>query len=941
MYGLPKMKKSKIIIFLFIIVIPLLFLFSQKYFLPLDVLNNIPAFSENGWVRPQNSLLADPIYQFEPWRHFAKQELLSGRFPLWNDNNGNGAPFFANPQTAVLYPLNFLYYILPLAISSISIPFLKILFFSFFSFLYFRQINLSKNIAFAGALICSVFSFMLLWVLWPHTNVFIFLPVILYATEKISTSPKRRYRFETVLIGVYAFSIFGGHPETLFEIIITHLVYSLLRRFNISTYVILFRAIFFGFLIGAVQLIPSIEYILNSSALHTRMLVIKEALPIKSIIFNIFPFILGGPQLAYYKPMSQLVNFQEATGGYVGLLLTIIACWGIRLFRQVNFVKIWTVIAILSLALSYQFIPWIQSRLPIFQLNANQRFVGILGFSIVTIALFAISDRKKIILSGIVGRNIKVALAFVGFFVSLFTIYAMLFPDVLKIHPFAPFIFWHVFIILVSTLIGTYIFFFLNSKIKIYALTFLIGAQIVPVVFTYNSVASKTNYYPDISIIKLLKKNAPGKIIEVGNPSLPANINLMYDVQHIVNNDAIEIFFYKKEFDSLFPKKNLWGNPDTIGYSSVSRLGVDYILSDYDIRLFHAQAKKPDIGNLIVLDKKNPIRVDLPGNEIPRQIRFLPATRNRPNDCSITFSLFDKKKSEKLWASTINCADFRNFMFYTIPVEYSDAGINVSPYLIISSDKNINQTISMVATEDKKPYVDFLYHGKKDSSLFKLLGKTKYVYLWKVLGISQTNYSGRITQMKSSSTEDVYEIESDSNQELLIKKTYYPGWKASVDGLPTKIMPNGPFIFIMVPKGKHIVRMYYSPATFYFGAFISFISIGFIALRFIREEVIHGSFKKVIKFQDAFVRKAKKVSQGEHVLIFFISTVVSISSYIFLYRALNVHFKLPENLHVINWISVNNYPKQQDAIIFFTGSISVVLVSSVVWGVWIWIRRRK
>lgn len=934
------MKQIKVAIILFIIVIPLLFFLLQRYFLPLDVLNNIPAFSENGWVRPHNSLLADPIYQFEPWRHFVKQELLSGHFPLWNSNNGGGAPFFANPQTAVLYPLNFLYYIFPPTISLILIPLLKILFFSCFSFLYFRQLNISKGISIVGALICSVFSFVLLWILWPHTNVFIFFPLILYATEKIATSLGKKRRFEALMIASYAFSIFGGHPETLFEITVVHLIYSLLRKFSVPTYAILLRSIFLGFLVGSIQLIPSIEYILNSSALHARMSAVNEALPIKAIIFNIFPFILGGPQLGYYRPMSQLVNFQEAAGGYVGLLLTLLACWGIRSFRQPGFIKIWAIIMAISFLLSYQFIPWIQSRLPIFQLNANQRFVGILGFSVITLALFTIGNKGKVLLSKIVSRNAKIVFVVSGMFIGLFTVYVTLFSNLLEVHPFAPFIFWHVFVILTSTLIGVCIFFFLNSKIKIYLLAFLIGIQILPVVLTYNSIASRVNYYPDIPIIKLLKKNAPGKIIEVGNPNLPANVNLVYGIQHVMNNDAIEVFSYKKEFDSLFPEKNLWGNPDAIKYSSADRLGINYVLSDYDIRLSHSQIRKPNINNLIVLDDKNLIRVNLPRNEIPRQIRFLPATRNRLNGCNMTFSIFDGKTSGKLWASKVSCKNFRNFMFYTIPVEYRDSGFHISPYLIIASDKSRDQAISMATTEDNKPYVDFLYDEKNDSSSFRLLGKTKYVYLWKALGIAQANFNGYINQLKSSDTQSVYEIEGGSNQELLIKKTYYPGWKASVDGLPVKIQPNGPFISVMVPKGRHIVRIYYSPLMFYLGALISLISVGFIGLRLIGEEVTRAPFKKIIKFQDVFVRKAEKISQGEHALIFFISAIASIASYIFLYRVLNIQFRLPENLRVINWVSVNNYPKQQDAIIFFTGTILVLFLSPIMWGIWIWIRKK-
>ena len=50
--------------------------------------------------------------QFVPWRFYAWKILSSGHLPLWNDLNGMGAPLFANYQSALLYPPNWLLFIL-------------------------------------------------------------------------------------------------------------------------------------------------------------------------------------------------------------------------------------------------------------------------------------------------------------------------------------------------------------------------------------------------------------------------------------------------------------------------------------------------------------------------------------------------------------------------------------------------------------------------------------------------------------------------------------------------------------------------------------------------------------------------------------------------------------------------------------------------------------
>ncbi len=49
-----------------------------------------------------------PLLQFVPWHRFALDVLREGAFPLWNPLLGMGAPLLANHQSALLYPPNWL-----------------------------------------------------------------------------------------------------------------------------------------------------------------------------------------------------------------------------------------------------------------------------------------------------------------------------------------------------------------------------------------------------------------------------------------------------------------------------------------------------------------------------------------------------------------------------------------------------------------------------------------------------------------------------------------------------------------------------------------------------------------------------------------------------------------------------------------------------------------
>src|SRR5262245_35758260 len=62
---------------------------------------------------PRQAEMSDLATQVYPWRAFLGENVRQGRLPLWNPRVLLGAPFVAEPQTAVFYPLNLLYWFLP------------------------------------------------------------------------------------------------------------------------------------------------------------------------------------------------------------------------------------------------------------------------------------------------------------------------------------------------------------------------------------------------------------------------------------------------------------------------------------------------------------------------------------------------------------------------------------------------------------------------------------------------------------------------------------------------------------------------------------------------------------------------------------------------------------------------------------------------------------
>ena len=55
----------------------------------------------------------DTMTYMYPYRYFAAEALAEGRIPLWNPDIYYGAPFLANLQSAVFYPLHLLFLLRP------------------------------------------------------------------------------------------------------------------------------------------------------------------------------------------------------------------------------------------------------------------------------------------------------------------------------------------------------------------------------------------------------------------------------------------------------------------------------------------------------------------------------------------------------------------------------------------------------------------------------------------------------------------------------------------------------------------------------------------------------------------------------------------------------------------------------------------------------------
>jgi uncharacterized membrane protein YfhO len=78
---------------------------------------------------------------------------------------------------------------------------------------------------------------------------------------------------------------------------------------------------------------------------------------------------------------------------------------------------------------------------------------------------------------------------------------------------------------------------------------------------------------------------------------------------------------------------------------------------------------------------------------------------------------------------------------------------------------------------------------------------------------------------------------------LVISNSFYPGWRAYLDGRPVKIYPTD-YLYhgLLVPAGKHHVQLHFHPRSVQIGRIISSVSVFILALLLI-SYVFYYAFK--------------------------------------------------------------------------------------------------
>ncbi|MEE9543273.1 MAG: hypothetical protein V3V95_05775, partial [Thermodesulfobacteriota bacterium] len=189
---------------------------------PADSIYSIPPWNlsaPEGYTGPSNHLLFDNVFLFYPFFSIVADILRSGELPLWNPYFSCGWPLAAN-SIGFFFPINFLFYILPLWYAFGLVSFIKLFLAGVFTYLFLTGLRLRPFAAFIGAVSFIFSGFMVAWMGHPHTNIALLLPVMLFLIDRLFKLEGRASLTGAVLFAIaVACAFLGGHYETTFHLL--------------------------------------------------------------------------------------------------------------------------------------------------------------------------------------------------------------------------------------------------------------------------------------------------------------------------------------------------------------------------------------------------------------------------------------------------------------------------------------------------------------------------------------------------------------------------------------------------------------------------------------------------------------------------------------------------------------------------------------------------
>ncbi|MFC1727394.1 YfhO family protein [Patescibacteria group bacterium] len=747
----------------------------------------------------KNFLITDPVRQQIPWRMMAVNLFKNSQIPFWNPYVLSGTPLLANFQSAVFYPLNFIFFLLPFNFAWGVLVFLQPVLAGSFLYLYLKNLKLKPFACLIGSLSFSFSGFFIAWLEWGTVlHAALWLPLVLLSVDKIiakiiSSKTNFHQNFHTIILDCIivkwglvfvlslVFSLLAGHLQTTFYLIIfsaTYLFWRLrginnCRRKIFSLFIILY-SLFLVF--SFIQWQPTFELI-RLSAREIDQVGWQASgwfIPWQHLVQFFAPDFFGNPATLNYWGQW---NYGEFVGylGVIPLALALFGIWGCwnpsTLFRMRKFGKEAKFFGIVGLAALSFALPTFWAKLP-YRLNIPflstaqpTRLLFLVDFSLAVLAAFGthrlMSDSAK--------KKKKEILGLLGI---LGGVYVLLWVFVWLAPNFWPQAEW-----------------ILNlpvSKRNLILPTAIFG--VFGVALSSCQLASKNN--------KSLITNYPGFFKSRGFSTLIGRNYLLITLIAVLGLTTFDLFRFGWKFTPF--SKQEWLFPST--------KVIEFLQNDDDIYRVMATDRRlmpPNFSiayKLQTIDGYDPLYLRSYGELISA------SERGEPNisppfgfNRIITPQRYDSRVIDLLNVKYVLSLTDLNSQKLELVFQEGETRV----YQNSSRFPRAFMVYDYRLAQNRQQAINLLMDRQIDLSKTVILEEQPEIR-GLIPGVSQVNlldYAENHIQLT---------VESDQSGILVLTDANYPGWQAEIDHQPTRIYTaNYHFRAIIVPEGKHQVLFKY------------------------------------------------------------------------------------------------------------------------------------
>ncbi len=715
--------------------------------------------------------------QFFPWMEYAIQHILSGDFPLWNPYNGWGAPFMANYQTALFYPLNWLLIVFALIKPGAGLYFgytvLMILHFQigvlgFYRLLTHFRLNEpakllgSAAFIFSGYIAARVNFISMVWaVIW--------MPWIISGVVGLFSKTEKPSRWlEMGLIVPLVMQLLAGHAQTAYyTLLIAGIIFISLWIACSHKWIIFIKLIvniMIGFGISAVQLIPTAEYLLNSQRSQEVGFTFAANFSLWPwrLLSAIFPDFWGNPLYnrflgggTFWEDHLYIGVFPLLFMGYGTFVVlrnkTKIDAYDLKFFRVC--LAIVPVSLLFALGKNFVIYPLFYKYVPTFDMfQAPSRFIVLYTFCGAVLAAVGFDIWQKEFLSA--RKSGYLIFTFIAILIGV--VFSQITSNVLPA-PVAYAIYvgsslaiiWGGLTILKEWLTS-------QGKRLLNGFVLLIVLTDLCYFSSQNSLFKAVNFYEGVHQKNLGWQSEIVFLEKKSEEFVKFNQNFRFDrFQDFQSSDSGDLLF--------LPNTNLF----TPAY---------HVLNNFDPFVPGNYSTFMEAVNRFPIEKQKKFLAEFGlsryislGSPLERKLSI---THLHPSD-------------RVQW---YDCGMLRQTDEILVDLLYNEAILNKPRCLYLTNDENISD---IQQDEASQPEVKISY---------------------------------QIDEQRSS-----YEIRytSESDGWLLVQSNFYPGWKAVLDNqeLIETYEANYLFTGIPVPHGSHTIKFYYDPFSFKAGALVSIISM--------------------------------------------------------------------------------------------------------------------